>query len=218
MTDTPMTVHAAEVRLRQYGERTSTWSTATHNDGTEKALYEIALTLADAVKELRALHNVMADRIESCGLDLYDEERETARLRLAWQSARRGRKHLRDAVSAGPALPWAAVMADEDLELFLNDLVSAAINRWQSDPEVPHRETLRLIEEACARWRTPGGWRSDTPEIPAVFPEKVDLQPRLDSVLALCDDAEKQATRWEHPLPVPEWVGQVRKAAEGSTS
>lgn len=37
----------------------------------------------------------------------------------------------------------------------------------------------------------------------------------LDAVLAVCDAAEKQATRWENPLPVPEWVETVRKAAEG---
>lgn len=36
----------------------------------------------------------------------------------------------------------------------------------------------------------------------------------ITSVLALCDKAEKQATRWEHPLPVPEWVGEVRRAVE----
>jgi hypothetical protein len=165
MTDTPMTVHVAEMRLRQYGERTSTWSTATYNDGTEKALHEIALTLA---AEVERLHN---DVTGAC-LARHEEEQENTRLRLAWQSARQGRKHLRDAVSAGPALPWAAVMAEEDLHLFLNDLASAAINRWHSDPCVPNRETLQLVEEACARWRTPGGYRSDAAEIPAAFPKE----------------------------------------------
>ncbi|MFJ9420777.1 hypothetical protein [Streptomyces sp. NPDC101249] len=49
-----MTVHAARVRLAQYAERTSTWSTATYNDGTEKALHEIALTLLAEVDRLEA--------------------------------------------------------------------------------------------------------------------------------------------------------------------
>ncbi|MFF9582465.1 hypothetical protein [Streptomyces achromogenes] len=44
----------AEIRLAQYVQRTSTWSTATHNDGTEKALYEIALGLKGEVDRLRA--------------------------------------------------------------------------------------------------------------------------------------------------------------------
>ncbi|WP_326768802.1 hypothetical protein OG978_33540 [Streptomyces sp. NBC_01591] len=51
----PMTPDAALIRLRQYGERTSTWSTATHNDGTEKALHGIALTLAAELEQYRAM-------------------------------------------------------------------------------------------------------------------------------------------------------------------
>lgn len=54
MTDTPMTPDAALARLRQYGESTSTWSTATYNDGTEKALHQIAVSLAGEVERLRA--------------------------------------------------------------------------------------------------------------------------------------------------------------------
>ena len=64
-----------------------------------------------------------------------------------------------------PALPWAHVMPDDDLGLFLDDLVSAAMDRWRSDPEVPDREVLANVEKACAAWRTPGqGYRSDEPE------------------------------------------------------
>lgn len=44
----------AEIRLAQYGQRTSTWSTATYNDGTEKALHDIALGLKAEVDRLRA--------------------------------------------------------------------------------------------------------------------------------------------------------------------
>ncbi|MFD6656900.1 hypothetical protein ACFWEB_17370 [Streptomyces parvus] len=54
MTDTPMTPDVALVRLRQYGERTSIWSTATYNDGTEKALHQIAVSLAGEVERMRA--------------------------------------------------------------------------------------------------------------------------------------------------------------------
>ncbi|MER5815427.1 hypothetical protein [Streptomyces californicus] len=54
MTDTSMTPDVALARLRQYGERTSTWSTATHHDGTEKALHQIAVSLAAEVDRLRA--------------------------------------------------------------------------------------------------------------------------------------------------------------------
>lgn len=54
----PMSLKAARVRLAQYGERTSTWSTATYNDGTEKALHEIALTLLAEVNRLEAERHV----------------------------------------------------------------------------------------------------------------------------------------------------------------
>ncbi|WP_406418305.1 hypothetical protein [Streptomyces sp. NBC_01614] len=40
----------------------------------------------------------------------------------------------------------------------------------------------------------------------------------LDAVRNVCDEAEKQATRWENPLPVSEWVAVVRKAANGGES
>ncbi len=46
---------AAQVRLRQYGERTSTWSTATYDNGTELALHGIAVDLSAEVDRLRAL-------------------------------------------------------------------------------------------------------------------------------------------------------------------
>lgn len=48
----PMSAHAASVRLAQYGERTKTWSTATYDSGTEKALHEIAMTLQARVDEV----------------------------------------------------------------------------------------------------------------------------------------------------------------------
>jgi hypothetical protein len=50
---------------------------------------------------------------------------------------------------------------------------------------------------------------------PTIAEEMAYLSRCLDSVLDLCDKAEKQAARWENPLPVPEWVAQVREAAEG---
>jgi hypothetical protein len=67
-----------------------------------------------------------------------------------------------EALTTRPALPWAHVMDDGDLHLFLDDLVSAAIDRWRSDPDVPDREILANVEKVCAGWRTPGqGHRSD---------------------------------------------------------
>jgi hypothetical protein len=50
---------------------------------------------------------------------------------------------------------------------------------------------------------------------PTIAEEMAYLSRCLDSVLGLCNKAEKQAGRWEDPLPVPEWVATVRAAAEG---
>ncbi|MFE7535208.1 hypothetical protein ACFU67_13160 [Streptomyces rhizosphaericola] len=54
MTDTPLPPDVALARLRQYGERTTAWSTATYNNGTERALHQIAVSLASEVERLRA--------------------------------------------------------------------------------------------------------------------------------------------------------------------
>lgn len=71
-----------------------------------------------------------------------------------------------------PALPWAHAMDDGDLSMFLDDMVSAALGRWRSGPEVPDRTVLADIEKVCADWRTPGeGLRGD-PE-PEAVPDAV---------------------------------------------
>ncbi|MFE2967537.1 hypothetical protein ACFXKC_28465 [Streptomyces sp. NPDC059340] len=70
------------------------------------------------------------------------------------------------ATAPRPALPWAAAMDDHDLGMFLDDLASAALNRWRTDIDgpVPDRDTLAAIEQACQDWRTPGrGLRGDEP-------------------------------------------------------
>ena len=50
---------------------------------------------------------------------------------------------------------------------------------------------------------------------PTIAEEMTYLSRCLDAVRDVCDAAEKQATRWEQPLPVPEWVAMVRNAADG---
>lgn len=50
---------------------------------------------------------------------------------------------------------------------------------------------------------------------PTVAEEMAYLSRCFHAVHDVCDETERQATRWENPLPVPEWVEQVRKAASG---
>lgn len=50
---------------------------------------------------------------------------------------------------------------------------------------------------------------------PTIAEEMAYLSRCLTAVHDLCDETAKQAGRWEHPLPVPEWVEDVCKAASG---
>ena len=52
---------------------------------------------------------------------------------------------------------------------------------------------------------------------PTIAEEMAYLSRCLDAVRDVCNAAEKQATRWEQPLAVPEWVEIVRTAAGGGT-
>lgn len=49
----------------------------------------------------------------------------------------------------------------------------------------------------------------------ALNDELIDVKARLSAVLDLCDREQRGAMRWENPLPVPEWVGVVQRAALG---
>ncbi|MFM9777050.1 hypothetical protein [Streptomyces scabiei] len=161
------TLTPAEVRLSQYAQPPRVFESS-----TEQALFQIACALRDTLEETRDQRN--AARLKVLGLE---EERHSTNEALddAVQELRRR--------ETGPALPWAHTMPDDDLSGFLNDLVSAAVNRWQSDPEVPDRETLAAVEKACAEWRTPGqGYRSDEDE-PAEVPPLVVFRASHDSIV-----------------------------------
>ena len=50
---------------------------------------------------------------------------------------------------------------------------------------------------------------------PTVAEEMQHLNRCLNAVYDLCEQAKKNAGRWENPLPVPEWVDAVEQAADG---
>ncbi|WP_143671865.1 hypothetical protein [Streptomyces caniscabiei] len=114
--------------------------------------------------------------------------------------------------ATGPALPWAHAMSEHDLHEFLGDLVSAAMGRWRSGPEVPDRTVLADIEKVCADWRTPGaGSRLDGSEFDGVTVRLADPEPdkhlkgraRLDASAA----AAAEATHWKR-LGIAEPAGE----------
>lgn len=97
----------------------------------------------------------------------------------------------------------------------------------QEDVAFLHRNTLpdlhRQIQhhqDGKARWRgraekAEGELKKYVGVEPTVADENAYLTRCLNAVYEACDQAEKQSTRCEHPLPVPEWVVTVRQAADG---
>lgn len=92
-TETPMTPKVARVRLAQYAERTKSWSTATYDSGTERALHEIAVALlaeADALGKERDAFRDQRNHVFKTNERLIDQVRESEHARLlAENEARR---------------------------------------------------------------------------------------------------------------------------------
>jgi hypothetical protein len=53
------------------------------------------------------------------------------------------------------------------------------------------------------------------PALPAAATPKSrfeELEAQRAAMLAIVEQAERGARRWEHPMPVPPWTGEARKA------
>jgi hypothetical protein len=53
------------------------------------------------------------------------------------------------------------------------------------------------------------------PVLAEVDAHKGQLTNRLNAVLDICDREQRNAMRWENPIPVPDWVAPVQRAALG---
>jgi hypothetical protein len=163
----PQALSAAEIRLSQYGEQRGTYDC-----GAEKALHHIALDLRKELTDQRTYERRLREQHD---LDVAEINRLRGQVAALLAERHTTNEALDDAVKelrrreTGPALPWAHSMSDHDLHGFLDDLVSAAMGRWRSEPEVPDRTVLADIEKVCADWRTPGvGSRLDGSEFDGV--------------------------------------------------
>jgi DNA repair exonuclease SbcCD ATPase subunit len=153
----------------------------------------LAAVPAETIAQAEA---VMADfierrNIEKTGVTIYQEQRDElkqARARIAELEAE-------------------VEQLTEASRLFLNQRQEMAEERyaWQ---ERGDRAETRVRELEAERKRYVG-------VEPTIAEEMAYLSRCIDSVLELCDKAEEQASRWEQPIPVPEWVAPVRAAAEG---
>lgn len=91
VSQAPMSVHAASIRLAQYGERASTWSTATYDSGTEKALHEIALTFQARVDEVERAYTFDTAALKARIAELEAQREALAERLRAGQQWRQGR-------------------------------------------------------------------------------------------------------------------------------
>jgi archaellum component FlaC len=124
----------AEVRLAQYGERTKTWSTATYDNGTEKALHEIALDLKGEMGRLR-------QELDRAREDVAFLERATLpELRRTVEHHKDGKQRWRDRAEKAEAEveQWRAT--------FGADALPGALKRLQNADEEIQRLKARVDE------------------------------------------------------------------------
>lgn len=129
----PMTLAEALVRLQQYGERTSTWSTATYDSGAEKALHQIAVTLVAEVSRL-------SDDLTGANLALSEEEQDVKRARFAAQLARKRAFDLRSERDA--FADWADTLAYKVAPV-------EVLGRYGEEGKYPWGDALELITPAA---------------------------------------------------------------------
>ena len=122
--------------------------------------------------------------------ELIAADGESDRLRVALKSARRGRGKLR------------ARVAELEAERHsTNESLSDAAEAMRVQ-----RDRIAELEATLAKY---------VGVEPTVAEELAYVSRCLHAVYDVCDAAEKQAIRWEQPLPVPDWVALVRNAADG---
>ncbi|RZF02914.1 hypothetical protein [Streptomyces albidoflavus] len=96
----PLTPDAALVRLSLYGERTKTWSTATHDTGTERALHEIATTLGAEVTRLRVELAARTSQYAEAAAALAEEVLRSGKRIREHDADREEMEHLRSQLAA----------------------------------------------------------------------------------------------------------------------
>lgn len=88
----------------------------------------------------------------------------------------------------------------------------AAQARFRAKLEALRNMTAReyLLHMLCAT-----NAHADAEAILDRFERESDTAARLAAVLDICDREQRNAIRWENPIPVPEWVTTVQRAALG---
>lgn len=84
--------------------------------------------------------------------------------------------------------------SEDDLRFLHDNTIPELRRNWQSE------------EDGKKRWRD---------RAKAAEAERDALKARIDAVLDLCDREQRNAMRWEDPIPVPEWVAPVQRILLG---
>jgi hypothetical protein len=119
-------------------------------------------------------------------------------------------------VDCAPSYLWHREDATAELERLRARIVELAAERHSTNEALSDAaEQLRVQRDRIAELETER--KKYVGVEPTIAEEMAYISRCLDAVYAACDAAEKQATRWEQPLPVPEWVALIRNAADGVT-
>lgn len=88
----------------------------------------------------------------------------------------------------------------------------AAKARFRAKREADRNTSAReyLLHMLCAT-----NTHADAEAILDRFERESGAATRLSAVLDLCDREQRKAMGWENPVPVPEWVAVVQRAALG---
>ncbi|WP_435246401.1 hypothetical protein [Streptomyces sp. NRRL F-5630] len=134
-TPEPLTPDVALVRLRQYGERTSTWSTATYNDGTEQVLADIARTLGAEVTRLREQVRDLAKTVEYFAQQSSRRRDRIAQLDAELAARPSRAEALRGAAEVLDALPADATSFDRAEHKYRGGAAAETLRRMADEAE-----------------------------------------------------------------------------------
>lgn len=126
-----------------------------------------------------------------------------------WEAAREAEKPVEP-----EAAPESAARLSPEREAEIRDYIATCTN-WSLDAIAARDLLAELAAVRAERDQAQVELTKYVGKEPTIAEEMDYLARCLTAVEDVCSSAEKQATRRENPLPVPEWVEHVRVAARG---
>ncbi|MFD6128663.1 hypothetical protein ACFWC2_14315 [Streptomyces diastaticus] len=191
MTTEPLTPDAALVRLRQYGERTQTWSTATYNNGTELALHQIATTLGTEVTRLRGELDNRSSQYAEAAAALAEEVLRSGKRIREHDADREEMEHLRSQLAAADT----SVVCDAEGHAIPHSPGCPDVARAEAAPPVPAAVPGPSVAELqAAAYRKAAG-------LVDALPQDYELDPGRGDAIQILNRLAAEALTTE-PAPV----------------